>query len=101
MQTFVRLKLLKEFSEKFLKTKYSEGNAEDLNADIANQNNSVISEQRVELPLENQIYDMIDATGSKGLTLVEVCFQKLNLFVSSDLNSALVFIFLMVVFVCF
>lgn len=32
-----------------------------------------ITEQLVELPIEHQIYDMIDAAGSEGLTVMEVC----------------------------
>ncbi|XP_076949075.1 uncharacterized protein LOC143621593 [Bidens hawaiensis] len=32
-----------------------------------------ITEQLLELPIEQQIYDMIDAEGSKGLTYNEVC----------------------------
>lgn len=32
-----------------------------------------ITEQVIELPLENQVFDMIIAEGSAGLTLKEVC----------------------------
>ena len=32
-----------------------------------------ITDQLVELPMEHQIYDMIDAEGPKGLTVIEVC----------------------------
>ncbi|MDV3199468.1 MAG: hypothetical protein Q8874_02745 [Sweet potato little leaf phytoplasma] len=32
-----------------------------------------ITEQLLELPIEQQIYDMIDAEGSKGLIIHEVC----------------------------
>lgn len=31
-----------------------------------------VSDQLVELPIEHQIYDMIDAAGSEGLTVMEV-----------------------------
>lgn len=31
-----------------------------------------ITDQLVELPIEHQIYDMIDAAGSEGLTVMEV-----------------------------
>ncbi|KAK2643837.1 hypothetical protein Ddye_019032 [Dipteronia dyeriana] len=31
------------------------------------------NEQLVELPIEHQIYDMVDAEGSEGLTVIEVC----------------------------
>ncbi|KAK1592831.1 hypothetical protein Q3G72_031099 [Acer saccharum] len=31
------------------------------------------NEQLVELPIEHQIHDMVDAEGSKGLTVIEVC----------------------------
>lgn len=30
------------------------------------------TEQLVELPFEHQVYDMVDAEGSKGLTIMEV-----------------------------
>lgn len=47
-----------------------------------------ISDQLVELPMEHQIYDMIDAEGPKGLTVIEVCiliswFFSLSLCVDS------------------
>lgn len=32
-----------------------------------------INDQLVDLPIEHQIYDMIDAEGSKGLKITEVC----------------------------
>uniref|UniRef100_A0A7N0V6S9 B-block binding subunit of TFIIIC domain-containing protein n=1 Tax=Kalanchoe fedtschenkoi TaxID=63787 RepID=A0A7N0V6S9_KALFE len=72
-KTFFRLKLLKEFSEKIFRKKQSECGVDDSNVDQANHNPGLISEQLVELPIETQIYDMIDSTGSKGLTLVELC----------------------------
>lgn len=31
------------------------------------------SDQLIELPIEHQIYDMIDAAGSEGLTVMEIC----------------------------
>jgi hypothetical protein len=34
---------------------------------------SQITDQLVELPIEHQIYDMIDAAGSEGMTVMEVC----------------------------
>ncbi|CAM8992734.1 unnamed protein product [Rhodiola kirilowii] len=72
-KTYSRLKLLREFSEKYFKTKYLKCDAEDLDVKQAIHNYGVVSEQLVELSIENQIYDMIDSNGSKGITLVELC----------------------------
>ncbi|KAL9671326.1 hypothetical protein QQ045_008894 [Rhodiola kirilowii] len=72
-KTYSRLKLLREFSEKYFKTKYLKCDAEDLDVKQAIHNYGVVSEQLVELSIENQIYYMIDSSGSKGITLVELC----------------------------
>lgn len=32
-----------------------------------------VTDQLVELAIEHQIYDMIDATGFEGITVIEVC----------------------------
>lgn len=40
-----------------------------------------VTNQLVELPIEHQIYDMIDAAGPEGLTFMEVCAMiSLSLF---------------------
>ncbi|XP_021750753.1 uncharacterized protein LOC110716442 isoform X1 [Chenopodium quinoa] len=54
------LRLLKSFSPKYFQQKNRDGKY-------------IASEQLVELPFEQQIYDMIDIEGSKGLLGVDVC----------------------------
>ncbi|KAH9605703.1 hypothetical protein KSS87_015506 [Heliosperma pusillum] len=69
------LKLLKKFSPKLFEHKSpdceDENLASDQHKELENQFQN--TEQLVELPLEQQIIDMIDAEGSKGLLGVEVC----------------------------
>ena len=69
------MRLLKEFSPKSFEPKtpgcgYDDPDTEQL-AKMGKRGQ--ITEQLVELPIEYQIYDMIDAEGSKGLTITEVC----------------------------
>ncbi|XP_010498096.1 PREDICTED: uncharacterized protein LOC104775855 [Camelina sativa] len=60
------LRLLKRFSPKNFN--YS-GKKQLLNFGRSIQK----TEQTLELPIDNQIYDMVDAEGSKGLPVMEVC----------------------------
>lgn len=69
------MRLLKKFSPKIFEPK-TRGHGDDdfeeerqLNFGKKHQ----ITDQLVELPIEHQIYDMIDAAGSEGLTVMEVC----------------------------
>ncbi|KAG6733311.1 hypothetical protein I3842_01G220300 [Carya illinoinensis] len=69
------LRLLKKFSLKNFEPK-TLGHGDDdfeeeqqLNFGKKHQ----ITDQLVELPIEHQIYDMIDAAGSEGLTVMELC----------------------------
>lgn len=36
-----------------------------------------VTDQLVELAIEHQIYDMIEASGFEGMTLMEVCYLLL------------------------
>ncbi|XP_023643726.1 uncharacterized protein LOC17896594 isoform X2 [Capsella rubella] len=65
------LRLLKRFSEK--EFNYS-GKKQLLKFGRSIQK----TEQILELPIDNQIYDMVDAEGSKGLVVMEVC-EKLGI----------------------
>ncbi|CAK9179892.1 unnamed protein product [Ilex paraguariensis] len=69
------LRLLKEFSPKSFEPKTPGCGYDDLDTEqLAKMGKrGQITEQLVELPIEYQIYDMIDAEGSKGLTITEVC----------------------------
>ncbi|ESQ28334.1 hypothetical protein EUTSA_v10017997mg [Eutrema salsugineum] len=60
------LRLLKRFSEK----DFNDSGKKQL---LKFGRNIPKTEQTLELPLDNQIYDMIDAEGSKGLAVMEVC----------------------------
>ncbi|KAL3519979.1 hypothetical protein ACH5RR_018128 [Cinchona calisaya] len=57
------LRLLKKFSPKHF----------DAEQTMKSGKRGRIMDQLVELPIEHQIYDMIDAEGSKGLTYTELC----------------------------
>ncbi|PIN22319.1 hypothetical protein CDL12_04982 [Handroanthus impetiginosus] len=66
------LRLLRSFSPLLFEPKLS-GRGRDDNDMEQSMKRGQITEQLVELPILLQIYDMIDAAGSKGLTNVEVC----------------------------
>ncbi|CAK9179893.1 unnamed protein product [Ilex paraguariensis] len=68
------LRLLKEFSPKSFEPKTPGCGYDDLDTEqLAKMGKrGQITEQLVELPIEYQIYDMIDAEGSKGLTITEL-----------------------------
>ncbi|XP_074313192.1 uncharacterized protein LOC141648427 [Silene latifolia] len=63
------LKLLKKFSPKLFEHKTTDCENDNLESEKQVQN----TEQLVELPLEEQIMDIIDAEDSKGLLGVEAC----------------------------
>jgi len=69
------LRLLKEFSPKLFGKKATDCEYDNLVPEptIICGNQIQNTEQLVELPLEQQIFDMIDQEGSKGLLGVEVC----------------------------
>ncbi|XP_057977726.1 uncharacterized protein LOC131164495 isoform X2 [Malania oleifera] len=68
------LRLVKQFSTKYFEQKNlgcGDDNFEEYSAKFGKKGQ--ITDQLVELPIEHQIYDMIDAKGREGLTVVEVC----------------------------
>ncbi|XP_021860398.1 uncharacterized protein [Spinacia oleracea] len=69
------LRLLKKFSPKFFQQKVRDCEDENLVSEQTTTfgNRILKTEQLVELPFEQQIYDMIDTEGSKGLLGVDVC----------------------------
>ncbi|KAJ0700699.1 putative B-block binding subunit of TFIIIC, tfc3, extended winged-helix domain-containing protein [Helianthus annuus] len=69
------LRLLKKFSPETFMSKGHGGGDDD---HVKPVKRGQITEQLFELPIEQQIYDMIDAEGSKGLTLNEV-FKRLGI----------------------
>ncbi|XP_043719454.1 uncharacterized protein LOC122667263 [Telopea speciosissima] len=71
------LRLLKKFDPKSFQPKvFLHGNNDIKTEQSARSGRrGHITDQLVELPIEHQIYDMIDAAGSKGLTVTEVCKQ--------------------------
>lgn len=68
------LRLLKKFSPKFFQQKVRDCEDENLVSEQTTTfgNRILKTEQLVELPFEQQIYDMIDTEGSKGLLGVDV-----------------------------
>lgn len=74
------LRLLKKFSPKTCAPKSRGGGEDDLDTEqqVKSVKRGQITEQLMELPIEQQIYDMIDAEGSKGLTLNEV-YKRLGI----------------------
>lgn len=69
------LRLLKKFSPDTFMLKGHGGGDDDLDTEqqFKPVKRGQITDQLLELPIEQQIYDMIDAEGSKGLTINEVC----------------------------
>lgn len=69
------LRLLKKFSPRLFEKRTPDCEYDNLDSEqpIACGSHIENTEQLVELPLEQQIYDMIDHEGSKGLLGVEVC----------------------------
>lgn len=69
------LRLLKKFSPKNLEPKTLRCRSDDPDTEepVKLGKRGQINDQIVELPIEHQVYDMIDAEGSKGLTITEVC----------------------------
>ncbi|XP_022853182.1 uncharacterized protein LOC111374704 isoform X2 [Olea europaea var. sylvestris] len=69
------LRLLKKFSPSYFEPK-SHGRGHDsidMEQPINLGKRGQATEQLVELPILRQVYDIIDAEGSKGLTITEVC----------------------------
>ncbi|KAL2516429.1 B-block binding subunit of TFIIIC [Forsythia ovata] len=69
------LRLLKKFSPSYFEPK-SHGRGHDsidTEQPINSGKRGQATEQLVELPILRQVYDIIDAEGSKGLTITEVC----------------------------
>ncbi|KAF8388748.1 hypothetical protein HHK36_025428 [Tetracentron sinense] len=69
------LRLVKKFAPKNFQPKAVGCGSDDFDTDQMMKfgKRGQITDQLVELPIEHQIYDMIDAEGSKGLTVTEVC----------------------------
>ncbi|KAI3774732.1 hypothetical protein L1987_49293 [Smallanthus sonchifolius] len=74
------LRLLKNFSPETFMPKSHGGGDDDLDTEqqVKLAKRGQITDQLFELPIEQQIYDMIDAEGSKGLTLNEV-YKRLGI----------------------
>ncbi|XP_042492351.1 uncharacterized protein LOC122071928 [Macadamia integrifolia] len=71
------LRLLKKFDPKSFQPKSFVHGCDDVKTEQLARcgRRGQMTDQLVELPIEHQIYDMIDAAGSKGLTVTEVCKQ--------------------------
>lgn len=69
------LYLLKAFSRKHFEPKSSMRGCDDLDNETAMKKakRGHISDLLLELPIEHQIYDMVDAEGGRGLPFIEVC----------------------------
>lgn len=66
--------MLKKFSPTTRASKSHGGGDDDLDTEnVKLVKRGQITDQLFELPIEQQIYDMIDAEGSKGLILNDVC----------------------------
>lgn len=90
------LRLLKKFDPSDFQSKptTSKYNGRDNDGLMKSGKQGYITDQLLELPLEHCIYDMIDAEGPKGLTILEVVFIFYWLFVSrSYLRSAICLIY--------
>ncbi|PWA49195.1 B-block binding subunit of TFIIIC [Artemisia annua] len=74
------LRLLKKFSPETFVPKSHGGGDDDLDTEqhIKRVKRARITNQLMELPIEQQIYDMIDAEGSKGLIINEV-YKRLGI----------------------
>lgn len=68
------LRLLKKFTPKHFEPKLCGEDCDELDAEQTTKlgKRGGITDQLVELPIEHQIYDMIDAEGSRGLTSNEI-----------------------------
>ncbi|GLT49718.1 hypothetical protein SLA2020_232560 [Shorea laevis] len=68
------IRLLKKFSEKNFESKIL-GWSDTLHKEqkLKFGRRSQVTDQLIELPIENQIYDMVDAEGSEGLPFMQVC----------------------------
>ncbi|RZC49100.1 hypothetical protein C5167_017528 [Papaver somniferum] len=68
------MRLLKSFNSKQFEPKHAIGGADDFNSDqqLKCGNRGQVSAQIFELPIEHQIYDMIAAEGTKGITVNEI-----------------------------
>lgn len=69
------LKLLKKFCPKHFEPKSLKCGLDDLDIEEPEilGKRGQMNDQLVELPLEHQVYDIIDAEGSKGLSKIELC----------------------------
>ncbi|KAM6598206.1 hypothetical protein CsatA_008730 [Cannabis sativa] len=68
------LRLLKSFAPQSLDPKTLECVDDDFKEEqVRFGKKCQVNDQLVELPIEHQIYDLIDAAGSQGLTVMEVC----------------------------
>ncbi|KAK9081515.1 hypothetical protein Syun_030839 [Stephania yunnanensis] len=71
------LRQLKNFEMKNFQPKHSGSGHDELDSDqlVKCASRGQIINQFLELPIEHQVYDMIDAAGSKGITFTEICKQ--------------------------
>lgn len=76
MQVVTCLRLLKNFDPKNFEAKscgFGENNDGDTEQVLKFGKRGHITDQVVELPIERQIFDIVEAEGSRGLTVFEVC----------------------------
>ncbi|GJW44523.1 B-block binding subunit of TFIIIC [Tanacetum coccineum] len=74
------LRLLKKFSPETFATKSHGGGDDDLGTEqhVKLVKRGQVTEQLMELPIEQQIYDMVEAEGAKGLIINEV-YKRLGI----------------------
>ncbi|CAN6481737.1 unnamed protein product [Victoria cruziana] len=74
------LRLVKKFDPKNLQQKYAAHGCEDSDGDqlIKCMKRGQTTDQLLELPIDQQIYDVIDSAGTNGITVQEVC-KKLGI----------------------
>lgn len=81
MQAELCIRLLKKFSEKNFESKIlGWSDTLDKEQKLKFGRRSQVTDQLIELPIENQIYDMVDAEGSEGLPFMQVCAFILFIF---------------------
>lgn len=70
------IRLLKSFDAKAFHPKPPNNGNDDYELEsIRKAKRGQATEQLVEIPIDHQIYDMIESEGSKGLTVTEVYFE--------------------------
>lgn len=93
MQEVSCLRLLKKFSPNIFEPKTHGGRNDDLDAEQLPKQGKrgQITDQLVELPIEHQIFDMIDIEGSKGLTITEKMYWMKMVYLMHALVKQILF----------